>query len=260
MSSFDFILVYQEPRGNRNWECGRRGGMLNVVWCDGGGSVRAGAMTALVGWALGSTLMLSGAAFMRAPTGAAPVPPPPMTIATSRADAVGHAVMVAVIHGQSAAGVVVKRLGTNLWVRQLFSKTSAYTLFELAPNAVIWRGGWQFVGQAPLRQLAVELVLRHHQVLGVLAYHDDYGRVLRRQGDWVTLRRVWGKRGTDPACRVPVGRPFRARIIHDTVWNSRRYLLPRHSLVQYTVYGVPGYPFLLGGVEDYGRAPCPPRR
>lgn len=107
--------------------------------------------------------------------------------------------------------------------------------------------------------MPVNVVITHHQVLGVLAYRAAYGRVVRHQGEWVVIRTVHGKYGSNPACRVPTSPSFRARINVGTVWNSTQYLLPRKSLVQYTVYGVPGYPYMLGGVEDYGPAPCKSR-
>lgn len=185
---------------------------------------------------------------------------PPAQVASSQPSStaidIGHKVMKSVLDGHAVAGVVLARTGSEIWVQPLFVKNSSVEMFQLASDAVIWRGGWQFVGQAHLRNLPVDLVVSNHEVLGVLAYHDAYGRVLHRKGNWVTIQAVRGRSGSNPACRVGFGQPFRARINGGTVWNSKRYLLPRHSLVQYTVYGVPGYPFMLGGVEDYGRAPC----
>lgn len=189
-----------------------------------------------------------------APSSTRPSQAPPAS--SKKAMTVGHQVMRSVMTGHAVAGVVERQSSSNIWLRPLFEKKDTLLILPMAPDAVIWRGGWRFVGRTHLKHMSVDLVTRNKQVLGLLEYHDAYGRVRRRKGNWVTIQQVHGRKGSNPACRVLSGRPFRARINAGTVWNSRRYLLPRHSLVQYTVYGVPGYPFMLGGVEDYGRAPC----
>ncbi len=172
---------------------------------------------------------------------------------------IGHKVMKLAANGHSVAGVVVRQSQTRLWIRPVFSRKGTEVL-TLASNAVIWQGGWRFLGRLKLRRMHVDLVTRKKNVLGILVYHDAYGRVVRRRNNWVTIQAVKGVPSSNPACRPAVGRHFVARINAATVWSSPRYLLPRHSLVQYTVYGVPGYSFMLGGVEDYGHALCHARR
>lgn len=220
-----------------------------------------GRLVAMVGgFILTAGFAAPSGTFVRVPGAVWPSVAPAPSPQSKRAMDIGHQVMRSVMNGQSTAGVVLKESSAKIWIRPLLSKKRDVRVLPLSSEAVMWRGGWRFVGHSGLRHLSVDLVIRNKSVLGVLAYHDAYGRVRKRQGDWVTIQRVTGKLKSNPACRKLTGRPFRARINRGTVWNSKRYLLPRHSLVQYTVYGVPGYPFMLGGVEDYGRAPCHPVR
>ncbi len=172
-----------------------------------------------------------------------------------RAAAIGQTVLRSVEEGRTVAGVVVGTSGSTLYIRDLFHHEDGPTAFELSPTTVIWRGGWRFVGRSGLGRLPVNLVVQDHTVVGILTYHDAYGRVVKSQGDWVAIQAV-NRSTADPACAAPVGRPLVARIMPSTVWNSRVGALPPGSLVQYTVYGLPGYPLILGGIEDYGHATC----
>jgi hypothetical protein len=171
------------------------------------------------------------------------------------ANQVGHVVLASVLRGDTVAGVIVHESRSTVWIRPLFRHQPPKRL-RVSPVAVIWRGGWRFVGDSNLRGMRVNMVVTHKEVLGVLAYQSGYGRVVDHRGSWVRIRRLRGKIDSNPACRTATGPAFRARLSVGTVWNSTEYVLPPKSLVQYTVYGIPGFPYMLGGVEDYGPAPC----
>jgi hypothetical protein len=176
---------------------------------------------------------------------------------STNAQALGNQVMKSVAKGHMVAGVVLRRSATKIWVRTGTPLHPSTESFVLSAGTVTWQGGWTFLGSQTLRNMPVNLVVQHRTVVGVLTYRNAYGRVVRSQGGWVTIAAVKGAKHSNPACRRPTGPLVIAKILKTTVWNSRKNLLPRHSLVQFTVYGVPGYPVLLGGVEDYGRAVCP---
>lgn len=183
--------------------------------------------------------------------------PGPVVSDSTSAQALGNQVMKSVAKGHMVAGVVLRRSPTELWVRTGTPLHPSTESFALSSGTVTWQGGWTFLGSQTFRNMPVNLVVQHHTVVGVLTYRNAYGRVVRLRGDWVTIAAVKGAKHSNPACRRPAGPLVVAKILKTTVWNSHKGLLPRRSLVQFTVYGVPGYPVLLGGVEDYGHAVCP---
>lgn len=180
-----------------------------------------------------------------------------VAIESTSAAALGSQVMKSVSKGHVVAGVVERQSPSEIWVRTGSALHPSTESFTLSSGTVTWQGGWTFLGGQDLRHKAVNLVVQHHTVLGVLTYRNAYGRVVHMHAGWVVIETVKGSKHSNPACRRPYGPLLFAKILTTTVWNSRKGLLPQHSLVQFTVYGTPGYPVLLGGVEDYGHAACP---
>lgn len=177
--------------------------------------------------------------------------------ANEHAAAIGLHVLNAVLHGQTMAGDLQGQSGSTLYLRDLVGRDRSEHRVLLSPDAVLWKGGWWFWDRRDVnKDQAVNLVMDHHRVLAVLGFHDAYGRVVKSQGEWVAVEDVRTGRYGNPACAPEVGRPIVAHAIPFTVWSSQRGHLPVGSLVQYTSYGVPGYPQILGGIEDYGSAPC----
>lgn len=175
---------------------------------------------------------------------------------TTQASAIGAQVLASAIRGQTVAGVAVNQSHGSILVKNFYGKPH-WSRYPMSPHAVTWQGGWRFLGSQGLHHAPVNLVIQNHAVIGVLAYHDAYGRVLSSRPGWVAIVTVNTKKRPNPACAPRMGKPLVARIVHNTVWNSKRGRLPHGSLVQYTVYGVPGSPMVLGGIEDYGPARCP---
>lgn len=173
----------------------------------------------------------------------------------SSAGKLGSEVLRSAADGSTITGEVVAQSSTEIWIRSQLSPRE-YSNYVLTSATVTWRGGWRYLGSTPLSHRHVELAVRNGTVVGVLEFRDAYGRVVKARNGWVAIQRVESAGNVNPGCSARLGKPILARITPDTVWNSPMGGLPAHSLVQYTVYGVPGYPLLLGGVEDYGRAPC----
>lgn len=185
------------------------------------------------------------------------VPPPPIgTLMQARANRIGAVVLADVTQGRSITADVVRQSNTALWVLPLMGPDAMISKYLLTPNTVIWQGHWRFLNGLSLRRRAVNLVVGHGAVVGILEYQNGYGRVVHFKGRWVLIEPLINAGKTNPACVTRHGRMMQAEVTRDTVWNSAAGQLPAGSLVQYTVYGVPNYPVLLGGVEDYGPAPC----
>ncbi len=175
---------------------------------------------------------------------------------SSQASVIGDQVLALAMGGETVAGVAVHQSHGFLVLKNFYGKPH-WSRYSVSPDAVTWQGGWRFLGSKTFHNAPVNLVIQNHAVIGVLGYHDAYGRVLRSRPGWVAIATVNTKKRPNPACAPRMGKPLVARIVHDTVWNSKRGHLPRGSLVQYTVYGIPGSPMILGGIEDYGPARCP---
>lgn len=183
----------------------------------------------------------------------------PSSVAESNPSAasIGSVILESVIRGHSISGVLEGHSKTQLVIRELGSRQGIET-FRLSARTVWWRGGWRFSpGHMALNQ-PVSVVVKDDMVVGVVGFHDAYGRIVGRRGKWVAIRPVDSASGNNPACAIHEGPSVVAEIVPQTVWNSRKGLLAKGSLVQYTVYGQAGHPLILGGVEDYGQAPCAP--
>lgn len=185
------------------------------------------------------------------------VPPPPIgTLIEPRPARIGAEVLASVTAGRSIIGNVARQTADALWISPVMGPTSAISKFTVTTRTVIWQGRWRYFSGISVRHQAVNLVVNRHVVVGILEYENGYGRILRVRGRWVAIDPLINPTNMNPACATRHGRQLEAKITRDTVWNSTPGQLPPGSLVQFTVYGAPKFPVLLGGVEDYGAAPC----
>ncbi|NMP24320.1 hypothetical protein [Sulfobacillus harzensis] len=174
---------------------------------------------------------------------------------TPEASTIGAHVLRSLLEGQTVSGVMVRDSDSAVILRNFYGPRR-WSVYPLSPEAVTYKGGWRFMDHHEYTNAPVNLVIQNHAVVGVLGYHDAYGRVLRSRPGWVAIQTVNLKKHPNPACAPRVGKPILAHIVPRTVWNSKRGHLPKGSLVQYTIYGAPGFPVILGGIEDYGPAAC----
>jgi hypothetical protein len=165
----------------------------------------------------------------------------------------GDKVLAMVTRGAGIVGLVDAQGVRVLWLEP--DPLARPVPLRIAPDAVTWAGRWQWLSRVNLTGDRVIVVVMHRQVQGGFAEVLGYGRVVGRQGNIVWIRPV--RLAANPACAALQPGVFPALITRATQWTSSKGWLPVDSLVQYTAYGTSDGRRLLGGVEDYGRAPCP---
>lgn len=184
-------------------------------------------------------------------------PMPPVRPIDPQIATLGAHVMREVEFGRAATAWLIKTDDNRVWLRSDYGKSSYPHVLPLNPQAVSWQGRWRLLSHHAEGPGLVSIVMQDKQVVGIVGLKNTYARVVAHRGQWLAFRVVRADSNTNPACRRDSGPVDVAQINRTTLWASRPGDLPVGSLAQLTLYGDPRYAMVLGGVEDYGKAPCP---